>query len=125
MLAETALVPRGRAPLDIRRPVKGWHTLAALKVLGVKQVPGQIKWENHWKPGIHRHGYLHSTRIGEGRRPKRWCAIDDAAVRQVARAAYRRLALQLHPDCGGDVEQFALAAEAYAWLTKPRGRRAP
>jgi DnaJ-class molecular chaperone len=48
--------------------------------------------------------------------------IDRSASTQQIRVAYRKKALELHPDKGGDVEAFKLLGEAYETLNDPQKR---
>jgi DnaJ family protein A protein 2 len=49
--------------------------------------------------------------------------VDKASSAEDIRRAYRKLALQHHPDKGGDAERFQLIGEAYAVLSDPEKRR--
>ena len=48
--------------------------------------------------------------------------VDKTATEQEIKSAYRKLAMQHHPDRGGDAEQFQKISEAYATLSDSQKR---
>ena len=49
--------------------------------------------------------------------------IDRGADDRTVKKMYRKLALEHHPDKGGDVDKFAEISQAYDVLSDPEGRR--
>jgi len=43
--------------------------------------------------------------------------LDNRATLRTIKKAYRKMALLTHPDKGGDIEKFKVAANAYGFLT--------